>query len=124
MPERKVTHKDFEKLELRVGTIKAVKTHPEVNEYILLIDLGIADQDLTVVVDLVKHYKIEELVGKQVVVLVNINHEVVRGVETEGMLLLTTHDGKPVFISPEVKTLPGVKVFGMNDSTCTHMSED
>ncbi len=120
---KKLTHADFERLELRVGTIKGAKPHENGQDYILLIDLGPVEQDLQVVADLNGGYEIEELVGKQVVLMLNICPEVVGGVESQALLLITTVEGKPVLISPEKKINPGVKVYGIMDSTCGHFEE-
>ena len=49
---KRVSHKDFEKLELRVGKIKAVKLHQNKRDYIMAVDLGPVEQDLQVVADL------------------------------------------------------------------------
>lgn len=116
---KKVRHKDFEKLELRVGRITGVKKLG--NEYLLLIDLGPADQDVQVVADLKKGYKMPELIGKQCVVLLNICPEMVMGVESQAMLLFTTKEGKPVLISPDKKVHTGVQVYGGMDSECSKL---
>lgn len=120
---KKVKHTDFERFELRVGAIKAAKQHPEVDDYILIIDLGPVERDIQIVVNLKESYKLEELVGKQVIVIANICPETVQGVESQAMILVATKDNKPVLISPEEQTYPGVKVYGEMDSICGYMEE-
>jgi len=116
-----VTAEDFEKLNLRVGTIKAAKVHPDKKaDFLLLIDLGIADQDLQLAANLKDGYSMEELVGKQVIVVENFKPEMVGSVESIGLLLMTTKDGKPVLISPEKETKPGVQVSGINNGKKIH----
>ncbi|MCK4589409.1 MAG: hypothetical protein KAT77_03135 [Nanoarchaeota archaeon] len=105
----------FEKLNLRVGVIKAVKKHPKVDEFILLIDLGPADQDAQLIADL-KPYKMKDLIGKQVVYLENFKHTTVGGLESQGLLLITHKNGKPVLLKPDKKVLAGVQVGGVQDS--------
>lgn len=112
-----ISAKHFEKLNLRVGTIKAVKQHPKIkNEYVLLIDLGPADQDAQIVADLKKSYKMNDLIGKQVAYLENFEHSRVRGVDSHGLLLVAHKNGKPVLLKPDKKVLAGVRIGGMNDS--------
>ena len=111
----KITPKDFERLNLRVGTIKGVQKHPLIDEYILLIDLGPAEQDVQVVADLKESYSMKALMGKQVLVVINVEAEEVRGVETQGILLITHLKGKPVLLSPEKKVETGVQVGGVFD---------
>lgn len=84
---RFIDYNDFKKLDLRVGTIKAVKGHPEAERlYILLVKFD-EEPDRQIVASLKGQYKEEELIGKQVVVLVNLKPAVIRGVESNGMLL-------------------------------------
>ena len=116
----KIKLKDFEKLDLRIGTIKAVKDHPETNDYLLLIDLGQVEQDMQIVADLKESYKKEKLIGKQIIYLDNIMPLTIGGIESQGLLLVTHKGGKPVLLSPEKKVLPGVRVAGIRDSESYH----
>ena len=111
----KISPKDFERLNLRVGTIKGVQKHPLIDEYIILVDLGPADQDIQLVADLKESYSMKALMGKQVLVVENMEPEEVRGVETQGMLLITRLKGKPVLVSPEKKVETGMQVSGLFD---------
>lgn len=115
-----VTYKDLEKLNLRVANIKAAKQHPNAPYYLLVLDLGQVEHDVQVVADLAESYKFEELIGKQVIFLENFDPKEVRGETSIGALLITTKDGKPVLISPEKKTLPGVKVAEVSDTVVTY----
>jgi len=117
---QEINYKDFEKLNIRIGTIKAVKQHPSLPDYILLIDLGQAEQDMQIVADLKESYSMDELVGKQIIFVENMKSMVVGDVESQGLLLITYHNDKPVLISPEKEILPGVRVFGIRDSEYTH----
>lgn len=117
---KKVTHRDFEKLELRVATIKGAKLHENGQDYVLALDLGPVELDIQVVVDLKESYNLEELIGKQVIVLLNIRPEKVGEIESQAMLLITTKDGKPVLLSPEKAVYPGVQIVGIMNSTCIH----
>ncbi len=112
--------KDFEKLDLRVGKIKAVKDHPKTRDYILLIDLGQAEQDMQIVADLDQAYKKEELIGRQVIYLDNIDPITIGGIESQGLLLITHQQGRPVLISPQKEVLTGVRIAGVRDSESYH----
>jgi len=115
-----VTYKDLEKLNLRVANIKAAKQHPNAPYYILALDLGQAERDVQVVADLAESYKVEELIGKQVIFLENFEPRNVKGEDSMGAVLITTKEGKPVLISPEIETLPGVKVAEISDTVVTY----
>jgi len=121
---KKIKHADFEKLQLRIGTIARVKPHPTIKkDYILLIDTSAADEDVQVVAALADGYTLAELIGKQVLVLCNIEPEMVGGEESQGMLLITHIKKKPVLLGPWTKTPPGTPVSGIMDGTCVHFGE-
>lgn len=115
--------KDFDDFEIRIATIKGAEMHPKKDEYVLLLDLGPAERDIQVVADLKKSYKIEELIGQQCVVILNVCSETVDSVESTALLLVTMLDEKPRLLQPDKKVLAGVKVYGMMDSMRTHMAE-
>lgn len=115
-----VTAEDLEKLNFRVVVIKAAKHHPNAPYYLLVLDLGPTNPDVQVVADLAESYKIEELIGKQVVYLENFEPREVRGESSMGALLIATKEGKPVLISPETKVLPGVKVCEISDTVIAY----
>lgn len=88
---------DFSKLDIRVGTIKAVKQHPNADKlYVILVDMGDGENDLQLVAGIKPYYRIDELVGKQIAVLVNLEHREIRGVRSQGMLLAAEDGENPV----------------------------
>ena len=119
----KKTLKDFDDFEIRVATITGAEMHPKKDEYILLLDLGPVERDIQVIADLKKSYKIEELIGQQCVVILNVCSETVDNVESTALLLVTMLDEKPRLLQPDKKVLAGVKVYGMMDSMRTHIEE-
>lgn len=114
-----ITEKDVTKLNMRIGKIKAVKRHDKIDEYILLIDLGTVEQDMQIVADL-KPYSIPDLIGKQVVFIENVKPTMVRGIESQGMLLIAHRNGKPVLLGPDKQVSTGVKVYGVQDGEVCH----
>jgi len=119
---KKITHKHFEKLEIRAATIKAAKLHPAKKEYILALDLGPAERDMQAVAGLKQSYTIKELIGKQCIAIINICPEKTNHTESTAMILTAMLNNKPRLIQPDKKVKPGVKVYGIMDSTCTHLS--
>lgn len=121
---KKILHSDFEKLQLRVGTIKKVTTHPKKpDDYVILVDTAGADEDIQVVAALKDSYKIEELLGKQVVVLCNIKPEIIAGEESQGMLLISHAGKKKVLLTADKKCPEGASVSGIMNGECKHFSE-
>ena len=93
---------DFKKIELKVGEIKEVNDHPNADSlYVITIDLG--DKTKQVVAGIRTSYQKEELVGKQVVVVDNLDPAILRGVESQGMLLAGSDESGVFIVSPERK---------------------
>jgi len=100
---------EFRKLELKVATIKRVEPHPNADKLLVLqIDLGSAERQI--VAGIKSHYAPEELVGKQVVVVANLETAKLRGVESQGMLLAASDSDRIVILTPEKRVTPGAKV--------------
>ena len=104
-----ITIEEFTKLDLRVATIKAVEPHPNADRLLVLkIDLGTEERQL--VAGIRAHYAPEELLGKQIVVVANLQPATLRGVESQGMLLAASDGEKVIVLSPEKPIAPGAKV--------------
>ena len=95
------TFDDFSKLDLRVGTIVEAEKMPKANKLLVLkVDTGIDVR--TIVSGIAEHFSPEEVIGKRVTVLVNLAPRALRGVESEGMILMTNNaEGKLVFVNPD-----------------------
>lgn len=82
---------DFRKLEIKVGKILEVTDHPNADKlYVVKVDLG--DSQRQLVAGIKGSYAKEALVGKQVIVLTNIDPAVLRGVESQGMILAASDE--------------------------------
>lgn len=92
---------DFTKLDIRVGTIiEAIKVPKTKKLLQLKVDVGIDTR--TIVSGIAESFKPEDIIGQKVTVLVNLAPRKLRGVESQGMILMTdTSDGKLAFIEPE-----------------------
>lgn len=110
-PQREtINFEDFQKIDMRVGTILEAKKVEKADKLLeLKVDTGIDVR--TIVSGISESFSPEEIVGKQVTVLVNLAPRKIRGIESQGMLLLTDkEDGKLTFLVPENKTLNGVNI--------------
>lgn len=89
--EEYITIDELDRVKLKVGQIKSVKRVEKADRlYKLTVDLG--SETRTIVSGLVKYYKEEELLGKQVVVVANLKPAKLRGIESQGMLLAAGDD--------------------------------
>lgn len=92
---------DFTKLDIRLGTILEAVKVPKADKLLqLTVDTGIDKR--TIVSGIAEHYSPEEVVGKTVAVLLNLEPRKIRGVESQGMILMAEDEsGKLSFMSPE-----------------------
>ena len=95
-----ITYDDFAKMDLRVGTIlKAEKV--EKADKLLKLELDMGTETRTVVSGIAMHFKPEDIVGKQVTVVANLAPRKMRGIESQGMILMAQNaDGRLIFVSP------------------------
>jgi methionine--tRNA ligase beta chain len=101
---------EFQKIDLRVGKIKNVE-EVEGLDRIYKLEIDIGERKLRTILAGVKEYFAPfELLGKNVVVVANLEPKEVRGVMSEGMLLAAEVDGKPILLVPEEKVKPGTSV--------------
>jgi methionyl-tRNA synthetase len=96
-----ITYDDFSKLDMRVGTIIEAEKMSKADKLLVLkVDTGLDTR--TIVSGIANSFKPEEIVGKKVTVLVNLAPRKLRGVESEGMILMTENaEGKLVFVNPD-----------------------
>jgi methionyl-tRNA synthetase len=100
---------DFRKVELKIATVKSAEPHPNADKLMVLqIDLG--SEQRQICAGIRNHYTPEELVGKQVVVVANLETAKLRGLESQGMLLAASDEGRVIILTPEKSVLAGAKV--------------
>ena len=101
---------DFMKQDIRTATILEAEKMPKADKLLVLkVDTGIDKR--TIVSGIAQHFKPEDIIGKQVLVLVNLKPRKLRGVESQGMILMTENqEGKLVFVTPEHKVANGKQI--------------
>jgi methionine--tRNA ligase beta chain len=104
-----IKFEDFQKIDLRIGKIsKAEKIEGSEKLLKLIIDLG--DEKRQLVAGIAKYYKIEDLIGKEIVVVANLESKKLMGIESQGMLLAADVNGEPVILIPIKEVPPGTKI--------------
>jgi methionyl-tRNA synthetase len=100
---------DFRKVELKVATIKAAELHPNADKLLVLqIDLG--SEGRQICAGIRNDYAPEELVGRQIIVVANLETAKLRGLESQGMLLAASDGGRVIILTPEKAVAAGAKV--------------
>ncbi len=119
-----VTYDEFKKMDIRLGTIREVEPVPETDKLLRFqIDFNEKDEEgnakLRQIVSGIHEFypEYEKLIGKQVLYIVNLEPRMIKGIESQGMLMAVDGlpaqagaDGKPVFLIPETEVTPGARV--------------
>ena len=95
-----ITYEDFAKIELRVATVVTAREHPNANK-LLLLEIDVGDEKKQIVAGIRGHYQPEELVGRQIVVVNNLQEAVLRGEESRGMLLAASDGENVILLRPD-----------------------
>ncbi len=105
-PKEMISFDDFTKMDLKTGTILEAEKMTKTKKLLVLkVDLG--HEQRNIVSGIAESYQPEEVVGKKVTVLTNLQPRAIRGVESQGMLLMAEdQDGRLIFISPEDDNTP------------------
>jgi len=113
-----VSYEEFKKMDMRVGTIIEIEPVPDTDKLLRCqIDFNEVDEEgnkkLRQIISGIKEYypEIDKLINKQVLYIVNLEPRMIKGFESNGMLMaIDGKDGHPVFLVPEVEVNSGSKV--------------
>ncbi len=105
-----ISFADWQKVDIRVGTIKEVQPHPDADKLIILkIDEG-KEELRQLVAGIKEHYKEEELLGKQIVFLANLEPKELRGELSQGMILAAVEGDELAILTVDRKVPDNAKV--------------
>lgn len=104
-----IKFEEFKRMDLRVGKILEVEDISGADKlYLITVDIG--DEKRKMVAGIKPWYSKEELIGKNVVVIVNLEPKTIRGIESKGMLLATLFDNKLSILTTDKEVPPGSKI--------------
>ena len=105
-----IQYEDFMKMDIRVGKIIAAEKVAKTKKLMkLTVDTGIDER--TIVSGIAEHYTPEEVIGRLVSVLVNLEPKPLKGIVSQGMILMAENaDGTLSFVSPDKEVKPGSEV--------------
>ena len=108
--KQSIAFEDFDKIDLRIGKVLEAEKVPKADKLLkLIVDLGFEKR--TILSGIAEFYKPEDLIGKLVTVVVNLAPRKIRGIESQGMLLMAGNDlGKLFCVGPEQEIEPGSTV--------------
>ena len=104
-----ISFEDFKKVEIRIGKIISAEKIEGSDKLLKLeVDLGIEKRQ--VVAGIAQFYNPEDLIGKEIPIVANLEPRVLKGFESQGMILAVDSEGKPVILQPEKEVPPGSEV--------------
>jgi len=102
-----ITIDDFKKIELKIAKIISAELVEGSEKLVkLAVDLG-EEKPRQILAGIAKNYSCEYLVGKEIVVISNLEPRQMMGLESNGMLLAAKDNGEPIIIVPEKEVIPG-----------------
>ena len=101
-----ITIEKFREVELRVGTVLAAEPHPNADR-LLVLRVSIGTEERQLVAGIRAHYDPAALVGRQVVVVANLEPAKLRGVESQGMVLAAADGERVLLLRPDEAVGPG-----------------
>ena len=104
-----ISIREFQQMELRIAEILQAEPHPNADRlYVLKVKVGSEERQL--VAGIRPSYTTEELVGKKIVIVNNLEPATIRGVESQGMLLAASHGDQVILLSPDRDLPTGAQV--------------
>ncbi|MDO8535648.1 MAG: methionine--tRNA ligase subunit beta [Candidatus Omnitrophota bacterium] len=101
-----IAYDDFKKVELKIARI--IEAEEVVGaEKLLKLQIDLGGEKRQIVAGIKKSYQAKDLIGKEIVVVVNLEPRMVMGIESNGMLLAASDDGGPVLVRPDKDVPPG-----------------
>lgn len=104
-----ITFDDFMRLDLRVADVLEAEPVPNATK-LLKLTISLGDHTRTILAGIAEMYEPDELKGKQIVVVANLQPRKMRGIESQGMLLAADVDGQAIVLQPETRVPAGAKV--------------
>lgn len=105
-----IQFEDFAKLDIRIGTIESVERVPDADKLLKFV-FDVGSEKRQIMAGMAAFFDDpQELVGKQMPLLLNIESRKFRGHESQGMIVAADHENKPVFLIPERQIPSGSRV--------------
>ncbi len=105
-----VSYEDFLKMDIKIAEIKNAREHPEADR-LMVLEIDVGGESKQIVAGIKGFYGKDELVGRKIVVLNNLEPVVLRGETSNGMLLAASGEGgSPILLVPDKEVAPGSPV--------------
>lgn len=101
-----INYDDFKKVELKIAKVIDAQ-EVEGAEKLLKLQIDLGSEKRQIIAGIKKTYQAKDLIGRQIVVVVNLEPRMVMGMESNGMLLAASDEGGPVLLRPDKEVVPG-----------------
>jgi len=103
-----INYEDFKKIELRVAKVMAAE-RIDGSDKLLKLKIDLGDEQRQLVSGIAKSYAPEDLIGKEIIIVANLEPRQIMGLESQGMLLAADH-ASPILLVPDKELPPGMEV--------------
>jgi len=100
---------DFKKIELKVAKVISAE-RVEGSDKLLKLEVGLGEEKRQIIAGIGKVYNPEDLVGKEIVIVANLEPRSLMGLESQGMVLAANAESGPVLIMPDKEVVPGTEL--------------
>ena len=101
-----ITFDDFKRLDIRIGRVISAE-RVEGTDKLLKLEIDLGTEKRQLVAGMAEFFQSEQLIGKELPVLVNLEPRKIRGIESKGMILAVDIEGRPILLGPEEEVPPG-----------------
>ena len=104
-----ISFEEFQKIELKIGKILEAE-RVEGSEKLLKLKVDLGNETRQLIAGIGKTYQPDDLIGKEIAVVANLEPKSLMGIESQGMLLAADVEGKPILLKPDEEVPPGTKI--------------
>ena len=104
-----ISFEEFKKVELRVAKIISAE-RMEGSEKLLKLKVELGGEERQIIAGIGKSYEPENLIGKEIALVANLESRILMGVESQGMILCASDENGPILMCPEKEVLPGAEI--------------
>jgi methionine--tRNA ligase beta chain len=101
-----ITFEDFKKLDIRIGRVISSEKIAGADK-LLKLEVDFGAEKRQIIAGIAEVYSPEQIVGKEIPVLTNLEPRKIRGIESQGMIIAVDVDGKPILLHPDKEVAPG-----------------
>ena len=101
-----ISYDEFKKIDLRVAKVLSAERVPGSGKLVKL-EVSLGEETRQIIAGIGKVYQPENLIGKEIVIVANLEPRALMGLESQGMLLAADNEGKPVLLAPDAEVSPG-----------------